>query len=792
MGGKSNHFDGKNGTRCKVLGKKRLQSKSLFYVNWIFLYNCTSMRKKNLLIAVIFLQSIAVFAQNIGVGQWKAHLNQNDPIKVFLAAPYVYGWTSTGFCRYHLGNKETQSLSKIDGYTEVGVRYAAYNESLKTLVIAYNNSNIDLQLPSGEIYNVPDLINAKVNGSKEVAKVSFYDEYAFFSAGFGILVYNLNRKESSADYKSDLIKTVRSTEVFNSFVYAATDHGLFRAPLPTGGISIAASAWSQVDTGNFRDMVQSNGKLYLWKDSAIYTYDGTAILQVLANKEIRDLKAFNNEVYMTSNDGVYLLHESPVGFYELEGSRSSFRYNAKWYYASFGYGILEKSPNDAIEFLSPGGPYGSGVGKMVSKGNTIYIAGGTMKSDGGVTYSSNGYYTYTEGKWSSSYTDNIPYIDTMYDIHAMCLDPTNGDLWVAALEQGMARIRNKQVIEFYDDKTSPIQLRVTKLITSLAMDKNRNLWVTNFAGSSPLLVKSPSGVWDSFPQISGQAGGVLEMVIDRSGQKWIRFADGLGVTAGILVYNDNNTPFDKSDDPFPTGKILSSAGGNGNLPDNQVNCMAVDRNGQIWVGTDKGLTVFYTPSNITSSNPSDARQIVIGSGDDVGYLLGEEAITAILVDGGNRKWIAARSGLWLVSPDGQEILAHYNETNSPLFSNEITELGMVERTGELFVATSKGLMSLGTNSSVGADKHGDVKVYPNPVRPGYTGEISITGLPTDAYVKITDVAGTLIYETRANGGTASWDGKSFDGRKASTGVFLIFTGNNDGSDTFVSKLLIVN
>jgi len=750
------------------------------------------MLKKNLLFAFLLFASTLVNAQNIGVGQWKSHLNQNDPLKVIIAEPYVYGWTANGFCRYNLTNKETQPLSKINGYTEVGIRYAAYYETLKTIVIAYNNSNIDLQLPSGEIYNVPDLINASVNGSKEINKVGFYGDYAFFSAGFGILVYNLERKESSADYKSDLIKTVRSTEVYKGFVYAATDHGLFRAPLPSGGISIDASAWNQVDTGDYIDMVKANNLLYLRRDSSIYQYDGNQNSLLLTKNEIRDLSTYRNEVYVTSNDGVYLLHESPIGFYPLEGSRSSIRSNDKWYYASYGFGLIEKSSNGALEFLSPGGPYGTGVGKMVSTGNTIYIAGGNMKYDGAVTYSSNGYYTYTEGKWSSSYTDKIPYIDTMYDIHAMCLDPTNNDLWVAALEQGMARIRNKQVLEFYDDKTSPVQIRNTKLITSLAMDKDRNLWVANFAGSSPLLVKSPGGVWDSFPLINGQAGAVLEMVIDRSGQKWMRFADGLGVTAGILVYDDNNTPFDKSDDPYPTGKILSSAGGNGKLPDNQVNCLVVDRNGQIWVGTDKGLTVFYTPSNITSSNPSDARQIVIGEGDDAGYLLGEEAITALLVDGGNRKWIAARSGLWLVSADGQEILAHYNETNSPLFSNEITQLGMVESTGELFIATSKGMLSLGTNSSLGGDKHGEVKVYPNPVRPGYEGEITVSGLPTDAYVKITDISGTLIYETRANGGTASWDGRNFDGRKAATGVYLIFTGNNDGSDTFVSKLLIVN
>lgn len=746
---------------------------------------------------ILFLSFMTSFvfslgAQNIAPGQWKAHLSQNDPLDLFVAEPYLYAWTKNGFCRYNFNTKETQSLSKIEKFTEVGISYAAFYDSLSTMVLAYQNSNIDLVLPDGSIYNVPDLLNASVNGSKEISQVSFYGDYAFFSAGFGILVYNISKKESSADYKSNLIRNVRSTEIFQGYVYAATDHGLFRAPLPAAGVNINANQWALVDSGNYHSMVKSSGKLYLWHDSLVRTYDGAQFEELLTNKTYRNLKSRLGEVYMTTDSGIYLLHETPIGFVPLAGSRASLRRNNEWIYASFGYGVIQMFPGGQVEFLSPSGPYASGSGKMASYDKTIYIGGGTLQANGGVTYTYNGYYTYTEGHWGGSIAAKIPYIDTMFDIHAVCVDPSNGDLWVAALEQGVLHIRGNEVLDFYDENNSPLQMGITKNITGLAMDAKRNLWVVNFESTSPLLVRSAKGDWDSFPNINSQASKVLDILIDKSGQKWLRFTDGQTGNPGILVYNDKGTPFDKSDDPFPGGKILSSAAGGGNLPDNKVHCMALDRNGQIWVGTDKGLTVFYTPSNITSSNPSDSRQIVVGKGDDAGYLLGEETITAIYVDGGNRKWIAARSGLWLVSPDGQEILAHYNEANSPLFSNEIKELGMVESTGELFIATSKGLMSLGTGSSVGGLTHGDVKVYPNPVRPGFEGEVSVTGLPVDAYVKITDIAGNLIYETRANGGTATWDCRSFDGRKASSGVYLIFTGNQDGSDTFVSKLLIVN
>jgi len=62
---------------------------------------------------------------------------------------------------------------------------------------------------------------------------------------------------------------------------------------------------------------------------------------------------------------------------------------------------------------------------------------------------------------------------------------------------------------------------------------------------------------------------------------------------------------------------------------------------------------------------------------------------------------------------------------------------------------------------------------------------------TDAVVKITDVSGNLIYETEAIGGQATWDGRSFEGAKAQTGVYLIFCSDDNGNATRVAKLLFV-
>jgi hypothetical protein len=172
--------------------------------------------------------------------------------------------------------------------------------------------------------------------------------------------------------------------------------------------------------------------------------------------------------------------------------------------------------------------------------------------------------------------------------------------------------------------------------------------------------------------------------------------------------------------------------------------------------------------------------------------LGTTPINCIRVDAANRKWIGTVNGAWLVSPDGYTVIKNFTMSNSPLLSNIINEIGVNDNTGEVFFATEKGIISfMGTATDAG-DTHGDVLVYPNPVKPEYNGLIAIKGLVNNAYVKITDISGQLVYETRANGGTATWNGFNFAGRRAATGVYLVYSSNQDGTETNVAKILFIN
>jgi hypothetical protein len=225
--------------------------------------------------------------------------------------------------------------------------------------------------------------------------------------------------------------------------------------------------------------------------------------------------------------------------------------------------------------------------------------------------------------------------------------------------------------------------------------------------------------------------------------------------------------------------------------------LAKDKNGEIWVGTSEGLSIFSSPESVFdgSSNKTsfDSRQIVIKTGLVYSNFLGGENVTCITVDNANRKWIGTNNGAWLVSSDGYTVIHNFTTKNSSLIDNNILSIGVNDNTGEVFFSTLKGMVSFMADATEAKGDYSAVDIYPNPVRPNFIGNISIKGLAeANANVKITDIAGNLVAETQSYGGFATWDGKNFAGSRVSTGVYLIFSASKDGAKSFVGKVAFIN
>jgi hypothetical protein len=174
-------------------------------------------------------------------------------------------------------------------------------------------------------------------------------------------------------------------------------------------------------------------------------------------------------------------------------------------------------------------------------------------------------------------------------------------------------------------------------------------------------------------------------------------------------------------------------------------------------------------------------------------LLGEQVVTAIEVDGANRKWLGtAGGGVYLVSDDGLEQIHQFNAGNSPLLSDNIIDISIDGISGEVFMGTDKGIISFRGEALTGSTFYDKVVVYPNPVREDYQGPVAIKGLVERTTVKIMDMSGNLVFETESLGGQALWDGTNFTGERVATGVYMVFLSNSDGTLTHVTKLLFIH
>jgi hypothetical protein len=319
-------------------------------------------------------------------------------------------------------------------------------------------------------------------------------------------------------------------------------------------------------------------------------------------------------------------------------------------------------------------------------------------------------------------------------------------------------------------------------VSAIKADAGNNIWITTSGANDPINVIGADNIWRQYP-VPYNYAGVEAIAIDQYGQLWMPIRGG----GGLLVFSDNG-----SLDSAGVALELNQNVGQGNLPSSTVNCVTVDNDGNVWVGTAAGIAVFYCPGSELTTGGCDAQQIKVTLGGVVGYLFGMQSVQAMAVDAANRIWVGTTEGIWLISNDGQTNYLNFTTANSPLPSNIITSISINQITGEVFIGTAGGLVSYQGDAVDTCIDCKDCLVYPNPVTPDYTGPIAIKGLAENAYVKITDVSGTLVYQGTANGTQMIWNGMGYDGVRAKSGVYLAFSSNSNGKERKVCKILITN
>lgn len=763
-----------------------------------------------------FATALNLTGQGIAIGDWRTHLPYHRVIDVEIAGEKVYAATPNDLFVYNKTDNSLSLLNKVNGLSDIGVKAIRYNSAYKTLFVGYSNTNIDLIRPN-KIVNISDIKNKELIGNKTINNVMFNGKYAYLSCGFGIVVIDIEREEVFDTYLIGPLGSyinVLDIEIFNNNLYAATEAGVYYAPLNSSNLA-DFNQWTRESrlrhlNLRYNQIEAFANKLYLNHSRNIYDADTMFVFNGSswtyfdkANTSLHKvLRAYPNRFLVGNNYSVYVYDEtmnkvstvwSPDGK-GIEPQAAAYDAQNNIWIADKNRGLIRTFNNGfGGETFKPNGPGTTSVYELKARGSNVWVASGGRRSDWGKMYMIDGVFSFNGSEWKTHNFSNTPAFDTISDFVSVAIDPLNPQkAYIGTWQDGVAEFTNFQLTNMYSLNNSSLRpwLADPNLvnISGLDFDSQNNLWVANTGSTNLLSVRKTNGDWRSFYLGSNASGtDIGNMIVDKNNFKWIiRRSEG-----ALMVFSDNNTIDNPADDKL---RVMTSSPNNGALPGNAVFSMAVDLDGAVWVGTDKGPAVFYNPARIFQTGVNfDAQQILVPRNDGTGqadYLLGSEKILSIAIDGANKKWFGTENGVFLMSKDGLEKIHYFNTSNSPLLSNTVNSIAITDN-GEVFFGTPNGIISFRGKATTPTPINNDVYAFPNPVRPDFSGPVAIKGLVRDAIVKITDLSGNLVSQIRSEGGQAVWDGKILNGNHVKPGVYLVFVTDNAGVETLVTKIMMM-
>ena len=771
--------------------------------------------KKIFCLVYLIFAGLYTIAQDVGISEWRYHIPYQQGVAIADAGRNVYCASELGMYYFSKIDNSVNRKTRVQGLSDIGISDIAHNADQDILVVAYSNGNIDL-LQGDEVVNMEDLKRANFPGSKRINSITMKNEFAYLSCGFGIIVINLKKQEVKETITLNITGDLGVNDVIshNGLFYAATNEGLFFAQEGSNNLS-NPNEWTLVEElpdSSFSCLFVLNEILHANFDNNIFNSDTLFYFENGTWQRRSELFGLANKHFDVNNNKVVVCHTDRVIVYDKLWKSMQELLSYGKVAPKAAQAVFDKINNETIwladqrkglvEITSAGpneshtvyGPISNRVHEITTLGNDVWIAAGSV--EGGHwnnTYNKDGVFKFSGNEWKTYNRNSLVGIDSLFDFLSVAVDPKDHDkVYFAAHGDGIVEMIDEVHVETFGQSNSSISLIEAATpsyqyagMSSLVFDGNNILWGANARAANVLCAKDEDGKWYSFrlsEAISNKETG--RMIATSENHIWVTFPNN----SGVAVLNYNNTIDDPDDD-----EIAGLTTANVKLPSNSVYALAEDLDGAIWIGTGTGISVFRSSSDLFGENPPEAEKPLIQQDGYTEYLLESQAVTAIAIDGANRKWMGtSSSGVYLIAEDGTEEILHFTVENSPLMSNGIITIGVNQETGEVFFGTEQGICSYKSTATEGKADYSSVYAYPNPVEPNYYGDIAITGLVANSEIRITDISGNLVYQGIADGGQAIWKGTTADGNRIKTGVYLVFCAAPDGSQSVATKILFIN
>ena len=762
---------------------------------------------------------------------WSSYFSMRSATQLVDANEKIYAVMSGNVVMYDIATAEVRQIDRFSaGLSDANVKFIGYSYSQHQLVILYSDGNIDIyDEKTGNVRNVPQFMD-RPDDDFSVNNLFVNENNAVISTNEGIIWMSVS---DGVIYGRYAIGACASGAVCAGRIYACPlSYGVYSALLTDNLQDL--SCWKRVDHGLVSDMYAIGNTLYYLAPATtrnveagiqgVAFFSPAAEHRLLANDDF-DSFAGNGKRLLAYRNGYaaefavekhfdYDIYTLPTEYAVVAPASNS---ESGLWASVEEKGIMYAELSDAGSFvpeytaIAPDGPFCDAPYYLNFYGDKLYMTAGITDPTDSRHYTYCASFLDADGNWfdferpskeGGWLSKHVTVFRDATSIVEDIFDPTHH--FVTSGSHGVFEYRDGRLVTQYTQGNSSIQSCSSSkshdfVRTDAAlMDKDGNLFVANNSVDTVIWCRKPDGKWIPFYHGPISKAGFFEKtLIDSKGRLWFlnRRTDG-NVSGGVLCLDYGQTVDNSADDVY-TYRHSSFINQDGTQFSFQAaNAIAQDRTGQIWLGTDKGLLVVEDPDTWTNSN-FYVTQVKVPRNDGTNYadyLLNGVYITSIAVDGANRKWIGTQNdGVYFVSADGKTIIHHFTKKSSPLISDNVSAVVCHPRSGEVYIATDAGLVSYQSDASEEEPSlaRDNLRVYPNPVRPDYSGPIVLDGLVYDTDVKVMSVGGQVVAAGTSQGGTFTWDGRGPNGQRVASGIYYFMAASPEGKESVVAKVAVV-
>lgn len=763
---------------------------------------------KRWIIAFLLIIPFLASSQNFE-DRWDGHFSYISVKDISQGNNKVFVGAENAVFTYDLSTLAINTLSTVNGLSGEFISTIHYSEEFELLIIGYENGLMDIVKDGEEdILKVVDILEKQTIPPNK-KRINNFDEYngkLYISTQYGISIYDLARLEFGDTYfigdGGTQINIVQTT-VQEPYIFAASaTNGMLRARVDDDNL-IDYRNWTTIIGGGFRAVAKLGNELYASNRSntvlRFTTAGGTTAVQNFSSivqkfRTVDDLLTITTDNSIHSYSEGFVEQASLTNVQEFDLSlQSGNAFGNNFYLGTREDGLLIVPFGSTLPTqILPNGPIKNTPFALDASPGQLWVSFGEVDSD---------YDPYPLSKFGISHLKDTLWTNISYEDLSLAVDgePTDlvkvtinpedpNEVFMSSFQKGLLEIVDSIPRVLYDETNSPLE-RVSIggddagiRIYGSQFDKQNNLWFVQSKLDEGLIKLTPSGQFQKFDlsniitPVSELA--LTELVVSRSNNVFFG-----SYSNGLIGYNSTTNTFNK----------MGKGAGAGNLPSTVIRALAIDAQNRLWIGTLKGLRVLYSPGSFFEQGVVPESQAIIILENGVAQeLLYEQSITDIEVDGSNNKWIATTSaGVFYLSPNGQKTLLRFTKDNSPLPTNNVQDIAIDPFTGVVYFATTQGLVAYKGTATAPGDNLDKLHAFPNPVRPGFNGNVTIDGLTARANVKITDITGNLVFEETSQGGSVLWDTSAFGKYKVRSGVYLVLVTTDDSIETKVSKIMII-